>query len=200
LRALDDRTPYDRAMTKVAPPLTERQAALIEPLGLFADEPIGLLAAWTKVEVLWADAVAQARRLPEEHLDTSVNGEWSFIETLRHLINVTDAWIGDLVLQEASPYDPIGLPPHFFTPGEELGLDLAARPSLTHALRVRDDRMRKVRETLARTTDDQLDRGCSGFGGEFTVLGAFQNVIFEEWAHHYYAMRDLKTLGAGSVG
>ena len=183
-------------MTKVAPPLTERQAARIEPLGLFADDPVGLLGAWTKVEELWADAVAQARRLPEAQLDTRVKGEWSFIETLRHLINVTDAWIGDLVLQEASPYDPIGLPPDFFTPGEELGLDLSARPSLAHALHVRDDRMRTVRETMDRTSDDALDRRCSGFGGGFTVLGAFQNVIFEEWAHHYYATRDLTTLGA----
>ncbi len=185
-------------MTKVAPPLTERQAARIEPLGLFADDPVGLLAALTKVEELWADAVAQARRLPEAELETRVTGEWSFIETLRHLINVTDAWIGDVVLQAPSPYDPIGLPPDFFTPGEELGLDLAARPSLTHTLRVRNDRMTIVRETLGRTTEHALDQHCAGWAAEFTILGAFQNVIFEEWAHHYYATRDLTMLGAAT--
>jgi hypothetical protein len=183
-----------RAVTKIAPPLTARQAARIEPLGLLADEPAGLLAAWSKVDSFWAKTVAQASRLSEQQLNIRVNGEWSFIETLRHLINVTDAWIGDLVLEKPSPYDPIGLPPDFFTPGPELGLDLDARPSLTHVLDTRSRRMAEARDAIAHAAVDDLDRLCGRFGGQFTVLGAFQNVIFEEWAHHYYAMRDLASL------
>ena len=181
-------------MTKVAPPLTPRQAARIEPLGLLADEPSNLLVAWSKVESFWAETVAQASRLSEQQLNTRVNGEWSFIETLRHLINVSDAWIGDLVLEKPSPYDPIGLPPDFFTPGPELGLDLDARPSLSHVLDTRSRRMAETRDAIARAPVDGLDRLCGRFGGQFTVLGAFQNVIFEEWAHHYYATRDLAAL------
>jgi DinB superfamily len=178
-------------MTRIAPPLTPWQAARIEPLGLLADEPAGLLAAWSKVEGFWAETVAEARRLDEEQLNTRVKGEWSFIETLRHLINVTDAWIGDLVLEKPSPYDPIGLPPDFFTPGPELGLDLDARPSLAHVLDTRSRRMVETRETIAHATVDGLDRLCARLGGQVIVLGAFQNVIFEEWAHHSYAIRDL---------
>jgi hypothetical protein len=185
---------YDLEMPKIAPPLTERQAARIESLGLLADEPVGLLAAWRKVDGFWAETVGQASRLHEEQLNTRVNGEWSFIETLRHLINVTDAWIGDVVLEKSSPYDPIGLPPDFFTPGPELGLDLDARPSLTQVLDTRSSRMTEARDAIAHTPVDGLDRLCGRFGGEFTVLGAFQNVIFEEWAHHYYAIRDLASL------
>jgi hypothetical protein len=181
-------------VTRIAPPLTPRQAARIEPLGLLADEPAGLLAAWVTVDRFWADTVAQASRLGEEQLNTRVHGEWSFIETLRHLINVTDAWIGDLVLEKPSPYDPIGLPPDFFTPGPELGLDLDARPSLTHVLDTRGHRMAETRDAIAQTPVGGLDRLCGRFGGRFTVLGAVQNVIFEEWAHHYYATRDLASL------
>jgi hypothetical protein len=182
-------------MTTIAPPLTPRQAARIEPLGLLADEPVGLLAAWSKIEGIWAQTVSQACRLREDQLSARVDGEWSFIETLRHLTNVTDAWIGDLVLEKPSPYDPIGLPPDFFTPGPELGLDLDARPSLAHVLDTRGRRMTEARDAIAHTPADGLDRRCGGFGGKFTVLGAFQNVIFEEWAHHGYAARDLASLG-----
>jgi hypothetical protein len=182
-------------VTKIAPPLTPWQAARLEPLGLLADEPAGLLAAWSKVEGFWADTVAQASGLREEQLNTRVNGEWSFIETLRHLINVTDAWIGDCVLEKPSPYDPIGLPPDFFTPGPELGLELDARPSLVHVLETRGRRMAEARDAIAHTTVDGLDRLCTRFDGQATVLGAFQNVTFEEWAHHSFAVRDLASVG-----
>jgi hypothetical protein len=38
-------------------------------------------------------AVDRARRLRPELLHESVGGEWSFIETLRHLVFATDSWI-----------------------------------------------------------------------------------------------------------
>ncbi len=110
------RSAYDHQMPKIAAPLTERQAARIAAHGLLADEPDGLLAAWNKVEVFWADTVAdsapsicRSARRPRErrvviHRDASA------------CINVTDAWIGEVVLEMPSPYDPIGLPPDFFTP------------------------------------------------------------------------------------
>jgi hypothetical protein len=120
-----------------------------------------------------------------------VDGEWSFLETLRHLIFVTDAWIGDLVLEQASPYDPIGLPPDFVTPGPQLGLDLDAHPTHAQVLESRSRRIAEVRATITVTPLEGLDRRCTGSDHRFTVLGAFQNVIFEEWAHHYYATRDL---------
>jgi len=181
-------------MARIAPPLTERQAARIEPLGLLADEPQGLLSAWDKIERLWSAAIAEARHRQSEQLDARVNGEWSFIETLRHLVFVTDAWIRDGVLELPLPYDPIGLPPHFITHGRELGLDLDARPTIEQVVRVRESRTNEVRDALSGTGVDDLARKCSRFDGRFTVLGAFQIVIFEEWAHHYYAARDLAAL------
>jgi hypothetical protein len=181
-------------VVRIAPPLTPRQAARIEPLGLLADDPAGLLSAWNNVEAFWNETISHARGLHEDQLNARVNGEWSFVETLRHLINVTDAWIGDLVLEQRSPYDPIGLPPDFFTPPPELGLDLEARPSFTHVLDTRASRMAEARDAIAGSTVDGLNQVRPGFGGQFTVLGAFQNVIFEEWAHHVYAVRDLASL------
>jgi hypothetical protein len=182
-------------VTRVAAPVTERQAARIKPLGLLADDPAGLLAAWDQVESFWNETVNDAMRLPAEMLGARVNGEWSFIETLRHLVFVTDVWIGDVVLQRVSAYDPIGLPPDFVTNGVELGLDLDAQPSIDEVLAARARGMALARHTIADVDAAGLDRTCAGYDGKFIVLGAFQNVIFEEWAHHVFAGRDLAELG-----
>jgi hypothetical protein len=120
--------------------------------------------------------------------------EWSFIETLRHLVFVTDAWINDAVLERPAAFDPLGLPPRFVTNGRELGLDLDARPSFAVVVRSRRRAMSDVRSFLATMRGDDLPRALSRFDGQFTVLGATQNVIFEEWAHNVYAERDLATL------
>ena len=53
----------------------------------------GYREAWDLLEQLWSETVTKARRLPPELLHESVDGEWSFIETLRHLVFATDAWV-----------------------------------------------------------------------------------------------------------
>ena len=53
--------------------------------------PAGFREGWDVVERLWAGTVERARRLPPDQLHESVDGEWSFIETLRHLVFATDA-------------------------------------------------------------------------------------------------------------
>lgn len=181
-------------MTKVAAPLTERQASRIGPLGFLADDPPGLRAAWSKVQEMWGSTIERALMMPRQDLNQRVRGQWSFIETLRHLIFVTDAWIGDVVLENPSPYDPIGLPPDFVPNGAELGLDIDTQPSFDEVLHSRKERQVIVADLLLQVTASQLDYLCSSRGGTFTVLGAVQNVIFEEWAHHQYAVRDLVAL------
>ncbi|HLJ98988.1 MAG TPA: pentapeptide repeat-containing protein, partial [Streptosporangiaceae bacterium] len=49
-------------------------------------------ALWDTVERLWAGAVTRAGRLPDAAVAEQVNEEWSFQQTLRHLIFITDAW------------------------------------------------------------------------------------------------------------
>src|SRR5690348_17224754 len=55
--------------------------------------PAGFAEAWDLLDRLWAGTVERARRLDPELLHTSVDGEWSFIETLRHLVFATDSWV-----------------------------------------------------------------------------------------------------------
>jgi len=51
-------------------------------------------AMWDTIEDLWSQTVARAGRLPERALHQRVDDEWSFAETLRHLILATDKWAG----------------------------------------------------------------------------------------------------------
>ena len=55
------------------------------------------------VERLWDGTVARARRLDPDLLHESVDGEWSFIETLRHLVFATDSWIRRAILGDPAP-------------------------------------------------------------------------------------------------
>ena len=75
-----------------------------------ATDPDGLRAAWAAVEGDWAATLVRAQGLPSDTLDASVDGEWSFAQTLRHLIMATDVWLGRAILERERPYAAIGLP------------------------------------------------------------------------------------------
>ena len=52
----------------------------------------------------------RARRLDPEQLHESVSGEWSFIQTLRHLAFASESWVGRCILGDRSPWHPLSLP------------------------------------------------------------------------------------------
>src|SRR5690349_9863479 len=67
-------------------------------------------AMWDTIERLWAEAGTRAGRLPAAALTEQVNEEWSFAQTLRHLVFITDAWASRTVLDQERPYHRLGLP------------------------------------------------------------------------------------------
>jgi hypothetical protein len=121
-------------------------------------DPAGFREAWDIVELLWARTVEHARGLRPELLHESVDGEWSFVETLRHLVFATDSWIRRVILGDPSPWDPLDLPwdemPDM--PGV-VPRDRAARPSLDAVLELRRDRMSTVRRVIEGLTDESLN-------------------------------------------
>ncbi|HXW44574.1 MAG TPA: DinB family protein [Streptosporangiaceae bacterium] len=165
-------------------------------------------AMWDTIERLWSDTVARAQRLPEADLGRQVDGEWSFIETLRHLVFATDAWAGRMILDEPAPYHPLGLPhtPYPATEAVALGIDLGARPSLAEILGVRGNRMAMVRSIVAGLTDADLQRECPrlpapGYPeGTRLVSNCLHVVMVEECEHRRYAVRDLTVLEADQDG
>jgi len=52
--------------------------------------------------------VERARLLPPDLLHESVDGEWSFIETLRHLVFATDSWIRRVIHRGSVAVGPPG--------------------------------------------------------------------------------------------
>ena len=160
----------------------------------------GLADAWAMIEDFWAGSVARARKLPEPLLHEQVDGEWSFVQTQRHLVLVTDCWLRRLVKGIAQPYHPWGIGGSWLTSPRRWGLDPEADPSLDQVLAVRRERMDEVRETIADAKPKELARNCvppatPGHPRDaYTMLHGLHVILKEEWQHHRYAVRDLQVL------
>src|SRR5215218_2508394 len=116
-------------------------------------------AMWHTIETLWSETVARAERLPEGTRHERVDDEWSFVETLRHLVFAVDVWVGRMILVDEPAFHPLGLPPTDYTPDavRALGLDLEARPSYAVALAALSERRVQVRAVVDVVTDEELD-------------------------------------------
>jgi hypothetical protein len=171
-----------------------------ERLALRPTDVAGVLAALDVVDDLWAPTLDRVRALPEEARYERVRGEWSFVETLRHLLHVYDGWFGRAVLGETDPYHPLGLTASFLDPAD-FGIDPDLRPALDDVLAARRDRQQQVRDHV-RTLDDEgliatlPTHGVLGFppDEERSTLDCLRVIFDEEWAHHGFAVRDLAML------
>jgi hypothetical protein len=165
--------------------------------------PAGFREAWDILERLWDETVERARRLRPELLHDSVDGEWSFIETLRHLAFATDTWIRRAILGDPTPWDPLDLPWDEMPDTPGVPRDRAARPSLDAVLTLRRGRMSTVRQVLEGLTDTTLGGHTEPVEGpgwpeprSYPVRRCLLCILNEEWEHRLYAERDLDTLEA----
>ncbi len=171
-------------------------------------------AAWPHVEVMWATTVERARLLPEAVLRERVDEEFSFIETLRHLVFATDAWVRRAVRGEESAFHAIAKAfaddegtwsPEGRVPWSVVGIDIHADPSLDEVLAARDDNFAMIRDTLAEldeerfqsTPEPQQTPGYPPGTEERSVVRCLRAIVNEEWWHHQYATRDLAVLTGG---
>ena len=154
-------------------------------------------AMWTTVERLWS-----SDQVPDELAHERVDEEWSYAETMRHLVFVTDCWVSRTILDQELPYHRLGLPQTAYRPGDaaKLGIDVGARPSYAETLEARADRMRVVRGVLDGLADGDLGREClrtpaPGYPeGPRPVWECLAVLMEEEIEHHRYATRDLAVL------
>jgi DinB superfamily/Pentapeptide repeats (8 copies) len=159
-------------------------------------------AMWDTIERLWSETVDRARRLPEPARHQRVADEWSLVETLRHLVFATDAWVGRTVLDDPLPYHRLGYPHSSFRTEDAaaIGIDLDARPSFDEVMDVRADRMALIRRIVDGLTGEELERSCArspgpGYPEESrTVARCLRVVMKEECEHRRYAVRDLAVL------
>jgi hypothetical protein len=167
------------------------------------ETPEGFREAWAILEDRWASTVERARTFPEQRLHEPAGDEWSFIETLRHLVFATDAWVRRGILGDPSPWDPLDLPWDEMPDTPGIPRDRRVRPSLDEVLALRRDRMGTVRTVIEGLTEESLASRTEPVEGpgwpppvSFEVRECLLVVLNEEWHHRLFAERDLDALEA----
>ncbi|HST48558.1 DinB family protein [Jatrophihabitans sp.] len=159
-----------------------------------AESPADLRVAWTSVERAWDAAIARAAALPAGSVETRIDGEWSFSETLRHLVHATDIWLGKGVLGWVeADFHPLGL---------KYGNRNSESRPYDAVLAARADRVAMVRDFLATVTDDLLAeerRNPHNPADTETVRSCLHVILEESWEHLRFASRDLDAIESSIV-
>lgn len=161
----------------------------------------GFREAWAVVEQAWPSTIERARRLSPELLHERVEGEWSFIETLRHLSFASAAWVARGILRDPSPWHPLDLPWDGMPDKPGIPRDRDVRPDLDTVLALRDERRAMVARVIDGLTDESLVSVITPPPGdswppseEIPLSEPLLVVLNEEWQHRLYAERDLDVL------
>jgi hypothetical protein len=166
-------------------------------------DPAELRQASRKLGADWAATLERLPGLPKGSEHQRVGGEWSAVETLRHLVFVHDSWFRRCCLGSTKPFTAIGLAPEFVPDQEEQGVDRAATPSLDEVLAVRGEQRDELERWLSTVSADELlapapvpaGPGWPPYANGKSVLECVHVVLDEEWAHHGFCVRDLDLLG-----
>ena len=162
-----------------------------------SDRPADLREAQRQLAADWAATVARVRSMPAGSEHEGVGGEWSMVETLRHLVFVHDSWFRRCVLGVTEPFTAMGL-----GPPDVPGLDRSARPGLDEVLAVRDRQEAELAAWLAGTTPEDLatpapvpdDDRWPPYARGRSVRQCLGTVLDEDRAHHGFCVRDLDKL------
>jgi len=129
-----------------------------------------------------------------------VAGEWSFAQTLRHLVMATDTWLGRGILEVEQPYHPLALGDSgTLGDGFDTSVLSTVTPSYADVLDARADRVAMVRDFLAGVSPQELAaprRNPHEPERQETVLSCLHVILEEEWEHNRYAVRDLDAIDA----
>jgi hypothetical protein len=171
-----------------------------------SDVPAELFEGWRQLQADWSATIDRLRASPGME-NRTVNGEWSALDTLRHLVFVHDSWFRRCVLGSTDLFTPIGLAIDDVPDREGQGLDLTADPSLDDVAVVRAEQAAELNEWLMTVTPAQLaatapipegNRWPPYARGRSTrqCLGT---VLNEEFAHHGFCVRDLDLMEASTA-
>ncbi len=165
-----------------------------------AADPETLRSAWEALRTAWAAALDRVESMPPGTVDESVDGEWSFAQTLRHLVMATDVWLRRAILEVEQPYHPFGQPNvEYAADGNDTSVFSNETPSYDEVLEARAGRVAMVRDFLSTVTPEELAttrRNPWAPEHPETTLSCLQVILEEEWEHLRYAVRDLDAIEA----
>jgi hypothetical protein len=163
-----------------------------------AEDPDRLRDAWAALERTWQATLARVAAMPARSVDVSVDGEWSFAQTLRHLVMATDTWLGRAILGVEQPFHPLGQPHvEYEEEGNDMSVFTTDEPAYVDVLEAREARVAMVRDYLADVTaEDLVVTRRNPWAPEYpeTTLSCLHTILEEEWEHHRYAVRDLDAM------
>jgi DinB superfamily len=149
----------------------------------------------------------RAGALSEDLRNRGVDGEWSTVETVRHLVFVVDLWVRRQALGLGDDaYHPIGLPPsHLPSAPPGTAIEAEARPSFDEAIAVWEERLAEVRSLLEGLSPAEADAtrpidalGFPPLTETIPKRRAIGVVLREAWAHNRYMERDLDAMASST--
>lgn len=154
----------------------------------------GLRATWSELARVWNVTIDEARSLSDEQRHRSVDGEWSFVQTLRHLVFAIDKWF--TVPLDGGTFSPMGLPNKGSADFPWPGLDPSESPSFDEVLATRADRWARLGAYLDNIAVTDFDRQIDVLeNGTVPLIECLYTVFEEEFEHRRYSLRDLAKLG-----
>ena len=166
-----------------------------------SDETVDLRDAWQQLNADWATTIVRLRQSPGVEYE-SVNGEWSAVQTLRHLIFVHDSWFRRCCLGSTELFTPMGIGPSVEPYRQAHGLDLTLEPSLDEVVNVRQAQAGELESWLESVTSAELtatapvpdDDVWPPYARGRTVRQCLRTVLNELWEHHRFMCRDLNII------
>lgn len=160
----------------------------------------GHRAAWDSLQEAWTALIDEARSMGGSAMTTSVNGEWSLRDTLRHLIFVTDKWLF-APLAGATVFSAIGMSNSGSRDHPWPGVDRDADPDPESVLEAHRTRSQRVTEFLAGFDPTAIPAEVEILeNGTVPGVECLYAVFEEEFEHLRYATRDLGLVRSGHTG
>jgi hypothetical protein len=156
-------------------------------------DPDSMRRGWQAFRTAWGNAILRAQGLAETQRHASVGGEWSFVQTIRHLVFATDKWFTVPIL--GGTFHPLGLPNSGSAGFPWPGLDVLAAPTFEDAVAAWHDRSDHLRDHLNTIEPPTLDVEVAVLENGASAVHDCIGVVFEEHFQHLrYATRDLNSV------
>ncbi|MFJ9344755.1 DinB family protein [Streptomyces sp. NPDC101733] len=166
-------------------------------------DPADLRTASRQLRAGWATTLERIRRTPGLER-RSVNGEWSAVQTMRHLVFVHDSWFRRCCLGSTDLFTPMGIGPTVEPYRGAHGVDLLLDPTLDEIVSVRDAQAAELEAWLDEVDAAQLaapapvpdDDVWPPYARSRSVRQCLGTVLNETFEHNRFCVRDLDLIEA----